>query len=133
MRFDIEKSPAPKGTGYALKSSMLQNALTARGIDCNVHLVYSPSRPDPVAGYNVLECFYWLPNRNVEYDRFYIRIGTVLSVDGKAVLSAMQTLVIPALLDWIDKIKKLPADSTLLKKDMRFAASFCQGIVGISN
>ncbi|UOQ70836.1 hypothetical protein [Hymenobacter cellulosilyticus] len=129
MRFTVQKPPSPKGTGYAMKSSVFQNALLARGIDCNVHLVFSPAKPDPLVGYNVVNCDYWLPNARVEYDRFYLVIGSVPAQEAKAVKLAMENQVLPALLEWIIQIKRLPENSTFLTRGLQFRAGFVGGQV----
>lgn len=114
MKFDIEKPKTRKGLSYVLKTSMLKDILDANNIDCNIHLIYWTPRNIPI-GETILECHYWLPNKNVDYDRFYIRAGTVKSESRKVAEKLMKEQVLPKFIDWILHIKSLPATSTLLE------------------
>ena len=123
MKFDIEKPKLRKGLSYVLQSSMLKNALEETGIDCNIDINYWNPYRIPI-GETILECFYWLPNENVDYDRFYVRAGTVKSEDRKVAQDLLREKVIPKFLDWFVKIKSLPKNSTKLKHNLYFNAVF---------
>ncbi len=123
MRFIIEKPKLQKGLSYVLQTSILKNAVEAAGIDCNIDLNYWNPYRIPV-GETILECFYWLPNENVDYDRFYVRAGTVQSENRKIAQELLKEKVIPQFIDWGIKIKLLPANSTLLKHNSYFNAVF---------
>src|SRR5688500_16704966 len=104
MNFTIEKPKLKKGLSYALKTSILKDAIEESGIDCNIDLNYwSPY--DIHVGETILECHYWLPNENVDYDRFYVRAGTVKSENRKVAQELLKEKVIPKFIDWISKIK----------------------------
>lgn len=130
MRFEVEKPKTWKGLSYALKTSLLKDAVEAAGIDCNIILRYWT--PMPVAGGDtILQCFYWLPNANVDHDRFYIRAGTVKSEKRKAAQDLLIEKVIPRFIDWMLKIKSQPPESAKLKHDLYFNAVFEDGKVKI--
>ena len=123
MRFDIDKPKLRKGLSYVLQTSILKDAIEAAGIDCNINLHYWNPYKIPV-GETILECFYWLPNENVDYDRFYVRAGTVQSENRKIAQELLKIKAIPKFIDWIIKIKSLPANSTSLKHNSYFNAVF---------
>jgi hypothetical protein len=130
MRFTIEKPKLQKGLSYALKTSILKEAIEATGIDCNIDLDYWNPYRIPV-GETILECHYWLPNENVDYDRFYIRAGTVKSENRKIAQELLKDEVIPQFIDWLSKIKSLPENSTKLKHNMYFNSVFKDNSVEI--
>lgn len=123
MRFSINKPKIKKGLSYALQTSMLKDAIDETGLDCNIDLIYWMPQKISV-GETILECFYWLPNENIDYDRFYIRAGTVKSENRKAARELLKEKVIPRFIDWLTKIKSLPSNSTKLKHNMYFNAVF---------
>ncbi len=123
MKFTVEKPKLQKGLSYVLKTSLLKDALEATGLELNIDLIYwNPYRiPN---GETILECHYWLPNENVDHDRFYIRAGTVKSENRKIAQELLKKEVIPKFVDWIIKIKSLLQNSTALKHNMYFNAVF---------
>lgn len=123
MKFEVEKPKIQKGLSYVLKTSMLKDAVDATGLDLNIDLKYWNPYRIPI-GETILECFYWLPNENVDYDRFYIRAGTVKSENRKTAEILLKEKGIPTFIDWIVKIKSLPLDSTKLKHNLYFNAVF---------
>ena len=123
MGFTIEKPKLSKGLSYPLQTSMLKDAIEETGIDCNIDLHYWNPNRIPV-GETILECFYWLPNENIDYDRFYVRAGTVKSKNRKIAQELLKEKVIPNFIEWIKKIKSLPVNSTKLKHNMYFNAVF---------
>ena len=130
MRFDIEKPKIRKGISYVLQTSILKDAIDAAGIDCNIHLIYWNPYRIPV-GETILQCLYWLPNENVDYDRFYIRAGTVQSENRKIAQELLKEEAIPKFIDWVMKIKSLPENSTSLKHNSYFNAVFKDNAVKI--
>jgi hypothetical protein len=130
MRFDIDKPKLRKDLSYALKTSILKDAIDASGIDCNIHLNYWNPYDIP-AGETILECFFWLPNENVDYDRFYVRAGTVKSEDRKIAQELLKEKVIPKFIDWIRNTTSQPANSTALKHNAYFNAVFKDSAVTI--
>ncbi len=130
MRFEVEKPKTWKGLSYALKTSLLKDAVEAAGIDCNIDLRYWTPQPIP-GGDTILECFYWLPNANIDYDRFYIRAGIVKSKQRKAAQDLLIENVIPKFIAWMLAIKSLPPDSAKLRHNLYFNAVFEDGAVKI--
>ena len=114
---DIEKSKLPKDLSYPLKSSVLENSLESAGIDVNIHLLYKGS-------HQFFEAFYWLPNENVDYDRFYIRTGAVKSSDVRKAKAYMENQVIPEFIKWANEIVKLPNNSPKLQEKLHFSRVF---------
>jgi hypothetical protein len=130
MRFEIEKPKIRKGLSYALKTSILKDAIDNAGIDYNIHLIYWQTYSIPV-GETIFECHYLLPNENVDYDRLYIQAGTVKSEDRKNAETLLKEKVIPKFIDWVSKIQSLPDLSTKLKNKLYFNAIFKDNEVAI--
>lgn len=112
MTFDIEKPKAWKGLSYVLKSSMLKDEIIARGVDCNVHLIYWTPQRNNQTNYSIIEAEYWLPNQNVDHTRFYIRSGVVPSIDRKKAETILVNEILPKLIDWMENQIKTPIEST---------------------
>jgi hypothetical protein len=123
MKFEVEKPKIQNGLSYVLKTSMLKDAVEATGLDLNIHLIYWNPYRIPI-GETILECHYWLPNENVDYDRFYIRAGTVKSENRKIAETLLKEEVLPKFIDWIKDLKSLPKNSTKLKNNLYFNAIF---------
>ncbi|BDD03880.1 hypothetical protein [Aureibacter tunicatorum] len=102
MTFDIEKPKTWKGLSYVLKSSILKDEITSRGIECNVHLIYWTPQLNNQTDCSIIEAEYWLPNQNVEHGRFYIRSGVVPSSERKKVETILINEVLPKLIDWVE-------------------------------
>ncbi len=66
------------------------------------------------------ESFYWLPNENIDYDRFYIRTGTVKSSLRHEAKERMEQEIIPEFIIWSKQIIALPENSTKLKHNLHF-------------
>ena len=110
---EIEKSKLPKGLSYPLKSSALAGALESAGIFVNVHLIYCINN-------SLFEAFYWLPNANVEHDRFYIRTGSVSSQSSANAKNHIESVVIPEFIEWANYILSLPSNSPILQSKPHF-------------
>jgi hypothetical protein len=113
----IEKHKLPKGFSYALKSSMLEKAFTENNIITTTQLIYSKSDI-------FFDAYYWLPNHNVDYSRFYIRAGHVQSDQRKAALQYTQDIVIPDFIRWAKELFSLPEDNTKLLRENYFRRNF---------
>jgi len=111
---NIEKERLPKGLTYPLKSSLFERELASAGITTHVSLLYG-------SRHVLFEAFYWLPNKNVDYDRFYIRTGSVDSSDSKRAKEYLECSVIPDFIDWARDIVLLPTDSTRLNDTLYFS------------
>ena len=123
MKFDIEKPKTYKGNSYVLKSSVLKNKIEETGLDCNVHLVYWT----PKSGGSILTAEYWLPNKRIEYDRFYIRSGVVNSEDRKHAAELLENKIIPILIDRIKFIKNESQNSTKVKHGLFLESNYIDG------
>jgi hypothetical protein len=126
----IEKPKLPKGLSYALKTSILQEAIESAGLDCHINLNYWTPQKVP-GGDTILECFYWLPNANVDHDRFYIRAGSIKSEQRKTAENLLREKVIPVFIKWMKKIKSFPPDSPRLRHNLYFNAVFIDNDVSI--
>jgi hypothetical protein len=113
-----------------LKTSFLKDAIEYAGIDCNVDLHYWQPQSIPV-GETIFECMYWLPNANVDYDRCYIRAGTVRSENRKIAENLLKETVLLKFIDWVIKIQSLPDNSPKLKRELYFNAVFKENEVSI--
>lgn len=98
MTFSIEKPKTWKGLSYVLKSSLLKEAIAENELDCNVHLKYWTPGGDSQTGWSILDGHYWLPNRHVDYARFYIRAGVVPSAIRKEVEVKLGSEALPELI-----------------------------------
>lgn len=130
MQLTIYKARLPKGLSYVLKTSQVEDALSPLDIDINVQLNFRVSRAGET-GTRIFECYYWLPNANVPYNRFYINIGTVHHDDKILAASLMTTTAIIAFTKWVKFIALLPANSTLVKHDSYFKVIFNGGTLTI--
>ena len=117
MKIQSEKDKLPKGLSYALKTSILQKAFDDQNITISTNLIYSKSEI-------FFDAHYWLPNKNCDYCRFYIRAGTVKSEDRQRAYKFMQEKVIPDLVKWANEILSLPDNSPKLSKQPYFTRYF---------
>lgn len=115
MEFIIEKPKTWKGLSYILKSSILQNAIVSKGLDCYVHLIYMTPQGDNHINCMLINAEYWLPNQNINYCRFYIRTGVVPATERKIVSQILNEEVLPLLLDWMEAQINKPLNSTTLR------------------
>jgi hypothetical protein len=113
----IEKQKLPKGFSYALKTSMLERAFIETKITIDTHLIYSNSEI-------FFDAHYWIPNKNVDYYRFYIRAGHVQSGRRKEAMIFMKNIVIPEFIEWAKELVSLPENSTKLSDDLYFRRDF---------
>lgn len=127
MTFIVEKPKTKKGLSYVLKSSMLKSAIIARGIECYVHLVFWTPRGDNKNDCSIVEAEYWLPNRRVEYPRFYIRSGVVPSIERKEVEIIFVREMLPELVNWMENQVKTPIEA--INRPGMFYAIYKEGKV----
>jgi hypothetical protein len=114
---DIEKEKLPKGFSYPLKSSILENVLQENNISTYVQLNYIKSKI-------FFDAHYWLPNNNVDYDRFYIRVGCLDSSKHKEAVDFMQKIVLKDFIIWAKKLLSAPKNSLLIEKYNYFVKDF---------
>jgi hypothetical protein len=60
----------------------------------------------------VVGLLYWLPNKNVLYDRVHLVSGVVYSASRVAALEALVSTVLPEFIMWIQTILAVPEEST---------------------
>ncbi|GAB3533044.1 hypothetical protein GCM10027443_17740 [Pontibacter brevis] len=125
MKFEIEKPKTRKGLSYVLKSSFLKDAITSRGLDCNVVLVYRTPGGGNTEDCSLIDAEYWVPNQNVDEYRFYIRAGVVPSTERKKVEAILLDEVLSRLVDWMASELNQPPKSTKLPG--KFRASYRNG------
>jgi hypothetical protein len=114
---NIEKHKLPTGYSFALKTSMLEKALIDNNIIIDTQLICSKSEI-------FFDAHYWLPNQNVDYPRFYIRVGHVKSNRRKDALKYMHEVVITEFIKWAKEIISLPEQSTKLTSENYFRKNF---------
>ena len=124
----VEKDKLPKGFSYALKTSKLEEAINEANIETDLHLIYC----GPPSKMPLFAVEFWLPNQNVEYDRFYIRSGVVESGNRKTVEGIVNSKVIPSFIDWALDIISLPINSTKRVHGARFIAEYIDGDLWIN-
>ena len=110
---DIEKGKISKGFTYPLKSSLLAKLMSDAGINVNTHLIFDRNHVP-------FEAFYWLPNQNVEYERFYIRTGAVQKTDAKIAKEYLVNKVLPEFVCWASELLDLPDNSPKLQEKLHF-------------
>ena len=91
-----ETSKLPKGQSYPLKPSALEAALAHAGIGIDVHLIRSPG--------NLFDAHFWPPNDNVEYERLYVRAGSVPRELAAHAREHAEAVMVPSLVRWIAAI-----------------------------
>ena len=84
----IQKDKIRKGFGYPLKSSLLEKALLEADITTDVHLIYGNNS-------RLFEAFYWVPNENVPFDRFYVRTGAFEASRVSELRAELESSIIP--------------------------------------
>ncbi len=113
----ITKSKAAKGRAYPLKSSALERALVEASISHEVSLSYGHSG-------KLFEAYFWIPNPNVPYERFYIRVSSVASGSCHEARELMENSVIPEFVSWANAILCLPLNSPRRMETQMFVRDF---------
>ena len=102
---------------YALRSSVLEQALSHAGIQLEVHLVHSAGGGGLFTGY------FWPPNFNVPYERLYIQAGAVPSSSSKIAREYIEETVIPQFVAWVLAILARPINSPVRREEQHFFCS----------
>jgi len=114
----IDKDKIPKGSSFALKSSILLKAFEKSKITTETHLCFINNNKI------LFDAHYWLPNKNVDYFRFYIRTGVVPSNRRKEAKEFLEKEVIPEFIEWAVNLINLPGNSTKLLTEKYFIRNF---------
>jgi hypothetical protein len=126
LKLHIDKPKIRKGLSYVMKTSWLTEGLDSIAFDGDVGLNYYTPTLDNITHYMLIRAHYWLPNANVDHDRFYICIGVSQSQKRKELEHIVRNDVIPQLIDWMVEVKNLPYNSP--KKAGRcFIADYIEG------
>ncbi len=125
----VEKPPLSKKRSYVLKTSLLEDAVTAVGLDCHIEVRYWT----PTIDGSILEAEYWLPNENVSYPRAYVRAGSLPKEQRHDAARSLKTMVLPAFVQWLAKVVALPRNSPILLRGPKFEATYRFGLVDIKH
>ena len=123
----VEKPPLSKKRSYVLKTSLLQVAIAAVGIECHIDITYFT----PMVDGSILESEYWLPNENVPYPRAYVRAGSLPREQRAEAVRSLKATVLPAFAQWLARVVSLPANSPILIGGPKFTATYRHGLVDI--
>ncbi len=108
MISSISKEKISKDYSFGLKTSQLEELLRNGNINTDVTLYYW--KPQLIG--SIFEVHYWLPNKNIPYNRLYIRAGAILRKDIHFVREGLHTKVLPEFLKWIKSIEQMEESST---------------------
>ena len=108
----IIKPKIPRNYSYLLRTSQLRELLTDNDIITNIDLVYW--LPQKIG--SVLEAHFWLPNKNIPYNRVYVRAGALLKSDAKIAREQLISVVFPAFVEWIKACESSLNNSALMQK-----------------
>ena len=125
MHFHIEKAKIRKGYSYPLSSSLFQAAVEQAHLVAHLQLIYSNTKTSNP----ILRAHYWLPNRRVSHERFYIVIGMVKASQKKDIADSIKTRALPELMQWMKKLQDEPANSTRLLKSNSFELHYLNGVL----
>lgn len=109
----IEKTPLPKGMTYVLKSSVLEQALLDAGITLHTTIVHT-------TGNLFFEAQYSPPNPDVPREELVVRAGAVASGYGVAARQAIETVVMPEFIAWLNSFLSLPENSPVRRDPQSF-------------
>ena len=107
-----ETGKIPKGHSYPLKPSALEAALLDAGIEIDVHLIRSFGE--------LFDAYFWPPNRNIPYERLYVRAGSVSSDRASEAMLHAETVMIPELVSWLNNILTLDSNSPIRREQQMF-------------
>lgn len=133
MTLTIEKPKIWKSFSYPLKSPLLKEAIDNSGLDCHVDLVYWTPQQNKEDIYSLITCEYWLANRHVDHNRFYIRAGVVKSEHRKLAEQLITSEVLPKLIEYMCNNHLQTANSTSLEKKSYFEGVFKNNKVMINS
>ena len=111
LMLDISRPKSPKGFSYVMKTSWLTEKLDAIAFAGEVSLHYYFPQLDNITRCMLIHAEYWLPNANVDHDRFYITSGVSQSHKRKELEGIVKDVVIPLLINWMVEVKNLPDNS----------------------
>ena len=127
LTLHIDKPKLRKGLSHIMKTSWLTDGLDSIAFEGDVTLrYYNTSIFDSLAHCFLIRAHYWLPNANVDHDRFYICIGISQSHERKVLEHIVRTDVIPQLINWMVEVKNLP-DNSSKKTGQCFTAEYIEG------
>jgi|LakMenEpi03Aug12_release.lakeMendotaPanAssembly.Ray.scaffolds.fasta_scaffold1621806_1 hypothetical protein len=106
-----ETAKLPKGQGYPLRPSTLEDALERAGVLIDVHLIRKPGA--------LFDAYFWPPNRNVPHERLYIRAGSVPIEQVSAVRREIEAKTLPVLVKWIASILAQDLKSPIRREQQR--------------
>lgn len=130
MNFDIEKPKTKKGLSYVLQSSAITEVFEKLGLDFNVIIRYwTPHKIDTPC--YIFECELWLPNQNVNFERYYITIAAVKTEYKLPSKLLIEQEVMPQFIAWLENIIQLPDNSTYFRKKIFFRAKIILGKIHI--
>jgi hypothetical protein len=112
MISSITKDKIQSGYSHVLKTTQLEQVLANNGIITDVTLIYTKPQ---VLG-SIFEVYFWLPNRNVDYHRLYVRAGALINKDIQSAREGLINQVLPEFVKWIKGIEQLDKSSTLYGK-----------------
>lgn len=110
-----QKDKIPKGKRFVLRTSTLEAAMAAAGIELEAILLHLNRRDPP------LECFFWPPNPRVRHERLYVRAGAVESELAREARDFVEQQGVPRLIAWVSGILKPPHDSPLRRAEQYFS------------
>ncbi len=110
---ETRKEKHPRDTSYALKSSVRATALESAGVNLHTHLILTHSKI-------FFDAFFWPRNERVQYERLYVRVGAVPSIEARDARHFVEEFVIPEMIAWVREIIRLPANSPRRLSEERF-------------
>ncbi|OMI17751.1 MULTISPECIES: hypothetical protein [Leptospira] len=114
----IKREKIPKGFSYPLKTSELIEAFRSAGIETQTYLLYSQAKN---TFFNV---YFWIPNPNVPYERFYIQVGAIPSQFVHLAREKMQFKVLLKFTKWAADLLSLPTNSPRRNKSQAIEWKF---------
>ena len=123
MTLSISRPKTYKGFSYVMKTSWLTEQLDSIAFGGEIGLHYVTPSLNNVSHCMLIHAEYWLPNANVDHDRFYITSGVCQSHKRKELETIVKNIVIPQLVDWMVEVKGLP-DNSPKKAGQHFWAEY---------
>lgn len=110
----IKKDRLPKGLSFVLRSSVMEEAFRSAGIttDASLHHLCSGI---------FFDAYFWPPNPNVAYERFYIRAGVAPSSQAREARDFAERIVIPRFVAWAGHLLSLPLNSPTRRDPQHFS------------
>ncbi len=124
----VTKPKIPRHLSYVLKTSMLETALAEAGIDCTINLHYWT----PKSSGSILQAYLWLPNEYFDHTRIWVRAGAVPAAERKEAAEHLAQEALPAFVQWLGQLLKLPDNSPVLFQSPSFDATWNKGKIDIT-